>query len=151
MSTLSSPPLYPVASFSLPSTHPPTPSHCPWRGRKLCRWRRKALINTTVSDRYADPRHCKMAAISPSHSSGRQPSPASSSSPLPAPVSRSPLDPGGCFSFSLTAGTPRHPHLAPPQLVLLIFTPRPRRRRRRHRHTKSRGWKYAPSRPVQLV
>ena len=34
------------------------------RGRKLCRWRRKALINTTVSDRYADPRHCKMAAIS---------------------------------------------------------------------------------------
>lgn len=35
--------------------------------RKLCRWRRKALINTTVSDRYADSRHCKMAAISPFH------------------------------------------------------------------------------------
>lgn len=57
----------------------------------------------------------------------------------------SPLDPRGCFSFSLTAGTPSS--LAPPQLALLIFTPRPRRRqRRRHRHTKSRGWKYAPSR-----
>lgn len=131
--------------------HPPTPSRRPRRGRKLCRWRRKALINTTVSDRYADPRHCKMAAISPSHSSGRQPSPASSSAPLPAPVSRSPLDPGGCFSFSLTAGTPRHPHHAPPQLALLIFTPRPRRRRRRHRHTSREGGSTHPPAPVQLV
>lgn len=125
-------------------SYPPTPSRHPWRGRKLCRWRRKPLINTTVSDRYADPRHCKMAAISPSHSSGRQPSLASSSFLSLSPPSRNPLDPGGCFSFSLTAGTPRHPHLAPPQLALLIFTPRPRRRR--HRHTKSKGWKYAPSR-----
>lgn len=61
-----------VLAPSYPSAHPP--SRHPWRGRKLCRWRRKPLINTTVSDRYADPRHCKMAAISPSHSSGRQPS-----------------------------------------------------------------------------
>lgn len=140
-----------VLAPSYPSTHPlPRRS---WRGRKLCRWRRKPLINTTVSDRYADPCHCKMAAISPSHSSGRQPSLASSSFLFPPSrtPSRSPLDPGGCFSFSLTAGTPRHPHHAPPQLALLIFTPRPRRRRRRHRHTKSRGWKYAPSRSVRLV
>lgn len=55
-----------VSRRSLPS---PTPVlSISRRGRKLCRWRRKALINTTVSDRYADPRHCKMAAISPSHS-----------------------------------------------------------------------------------
>lgn len=129
----------PVLSLSLSFT----PFSLPRRGRKLCRWRRKALINTTVSDRYADPRHCKMAAISPSHSSGRQPPP--HPHPPPAPASHSPLDPRGCFSFSLTAGTPCHPHLAPPQLAFLIFTPRPRRRRR-HRHPKSRGWKYAPFR-----
>jgi len=103
------------------------------------------LINTTVSDRYADPRHCKMAAISPSHSSGRQPSPASSSSL--SPLSLLPPSPvvhwtpeGVSVSHSLPA-LPRHPHFAPPQLALLIFTPRPRRRR--HRHIKSSGRKYA--------
>lgn len=133
----------------LAPSHSTTPSRQPRRGRKLCRWRRKALINTTVSDRYADPRHCKMAAISPSHSSGRQPSPASSSflspfspPPLPPPLAVHWTPEGVSVSHS-PRGTPRHPHLAPPQLALLIFTPRPRRRRRRHRHTKSRGWKYA--------
>lgn len=138
-------------SHSLPTTS----SRHPRRGRKLCRWRRKALINTTVSDRYADPRHCKMAAISPSHSSGRQPSPAFSSSLFPLSLlSPSPVvhwtPEGVSVSHSLPA-LPRHPYFAPPQLALLIFTPRPRRRRRRHRHTKSSGWKYALSRPVQLV
>lgn len=73
-------PSHPVAPLPLPLT----PSRRSRRGRKLCRWRRKALINTTVSDRYADPRHCKMAAISPSHSSDHQPSPRPHHSPAPA-------------------------------------------------------------------
>lgn len=83
-----------VAATFFPSS-PPLPLSR--RGRKLCRWRRKALINTTVSDRYADPRHCKMAAISPSHSSDRRTrplvlsSPSSSSLPLSLPPPRPPI------------------------------------------------------------
>lgn len=83
----------------LAPSHSSTPSLHPRRGRKLCRWRRKALINTTVSDRYADPRHCKMAAISPSHSSGRQPSPASSSSLTPPSLHPQPTGPRRVFQF----------------------------------------------------
>ena len=74
------------------------------RGRKLCRWRRKALINTTVSDRYADPHHYKMAAISPSHSS-----------PFPSSLIFSSSLDLGCFSFS-------SPSVSTPPLPL-IFTP----------------------------
>jgi len=160
----SQPPSLPSASLHsvAPSSLSLTPSSsCPRRGRKLCRWRRKALINTTVSDRYADPRHCKMAAISPSHSSGRQPPPCSRQR-SPRPPSTVHWTPEGVSaSRSLPRPVPtlsRHPRLAPPQLALLIFTPQPRRRRQRrrrrrrqrHRHTKSRGWKYATLPPIRL-
>lgn len=74
--------------------------------------------------------------------------PPASSFPLPLPRARRPVY---CWTPEGVSASHSPPALSLPpsslaSLALLIFTPRPLRRRRRHRHTKSRGWKYAPSR-----
>lgn len=102
-----------------------------------------------------------MAAISPSHSSSRQPPSAFSSSSSLASASHSPLDPRGCFSFSLTTTILRQsPSFRSSAARAPDFHTRPRQwqrrrqqqrryRRRRHRHPKLRGGSTHP--PVGLA